>query len=157
MIIKHVEVDSMKWSIQHLTRYQYDTLNFEHTLQSINESYTHPDILSMEPIYVQGRMVMREGKFVFDLYIETVLHMACAISLQDVAVPLHIEVEEIFSDDPVDHLILGNEIDLEPIVWMNIIAEKPMRVVAKDAKRTFEDAEEPGKIHPGLKDLEKFK
>jgi len=86
-----------------------------------------------------------------------VLHMACAISLQDVAVPLQIEVEEIFSDDPVDHLIMGNEIDLEPIVWMNIIAEKPMRVVAKDAKRTFEDAEEPGKIHPGLKDLEKFK
>jgi uncharacterized metal-binding protein YceD (DUF177 family) len=83
--------------------------------------------------------------------------MQCALTLVDVPVEIQLDVEEIFSDHPVDHLIMGNEIDLYPIVWMNIVAEKPMRVIAKGAQRQFVEAEEPSKLHPGLKNLEKFK
>ncbi len=146
----------MKWTIQHLNRYQFDSLKFATTLENINDRFNHPDITSIEPIRVEGRMIIRDAKYIFQFSIDTVIHMQCALSLVDVPVPMDIEVEEIFSDDPEDHLIEGNAIDLLPIVWMNIVAEKPMRVIAPGAKRNFEEAT-PTKEHPGLKGLEKFK
>jgi uncharacterized metal-binding protein YceD (DUF177 family) len=147
----------MKWTIQHLNRYQYDSLKFDATLSDFNERFSHPDITRVEDVNVEGRMIIREAKYIFQLFIETVIHMQCALTLVDVAVDIQLDVEEIFSDQPVDHLITGNEIDLYPIVWMNIVAEKPMRVIAKGAQRNFVEAEEPSKQHPGLKGFEKFK
>lgn len=147
----------MKWTIQHLNRYQFDSLKFDNTLSDFNERFNHPDITHIEDVNVEGRMIIRDAKYIFQLYIETVIHMQCALSLVDVPVEIHLDVEEIFSDNSMDHLITGNEIDLYPIVWMNIVAEKPMRVIAKGAQRHFVEAEEPSKLHPGLKNLEKFK
>lgn len=147
----------MKWTIQHLNRYLYDSLKFDTTLTDFNERFQHPDITSVEAVLVEGRMIIRDEKYVFNLSIETVIHMQCALTLVDVPVDIQLDVEEIFSDDPSDHLIDGNEIDLIPIVWMNIVAEKPMRVIAKGAKSEFKDTHEPSKVHPGLQDLEKYK
>ena len=147
----------MKWTIQHLNRYQYDSLKFDTTLSDFNERFSHPDITHIEDVNVEGRMIIRDAKYIFQLFIDTVIHMQCALSLVDVPVEIQLDVEEIFSDDPADHLITGNEIDLLPIVWMNIVAEKPMRVIANGAQRQFVEAEEPSKQHPGLKGLEKFK
>jgi Predicted metal-binding, possibly nucleic acid-binding protein len=147
----------MKWTIQHLNRYQFDSLKFETTLSDFNERFSHPDITQIEDVNVEGRMIIRDAKYIFQLFIETVIHMQCALTLVDVPVAIQLDVEEIFSDDPADHLILGNDIDLYPIVWMNIVAEKPMRVIADGAQRQFVEAKEPSKQHPGLKGLEKFK
>ena len=146
----------MKWTIQHLNRYQFDSLKFDTTLEDFNERFQHPDITHIEAVHVEGRMIIRDAKYVFDLSIDTVIHMQCAYTMADVPVEIQVDVEEIFSDDPSDHLIDSNEIDLFPIVWMNIVAEKPMRVIAKGAKKEFEEAEE-SKVHPGLQGLEKYK
>lgn len=147
----------MKWTIQHLNRYQFDSLKFDNTLSDFNERFSHPDITHIEDVNVEGRMIIRDAKYIFQLYIETVIHMQCALTLVDVPVEIQLDVEEIFSDNSIDHLITGNQIDLYPIVWMNIVAEKPMRVIANGAQRHFVEAEEPSKVHPGLKHLEKFK
>jgi uncharacterized protein len=147
----------MKWTIQHLNRYQFDSLKFDTTLSDFNERFSHPDITHIEDVHVEGRMIIRDAKYIFQLFIETVIHMQCALTLVDVPVFISLDVEEIFSDHLDDHLITGNEIDLIPIVWMNIVAEKPMRVIADGAQRQFVEAEEPSKQHPGLKSLEKFK
>lgn len=149
----------MKWALDQLLKKAHQGLEFEDSLDYASVLDRSGDILSIGITHVKGTFKYQDPDFIFDLAIQTTLTMACAKSLKPVPVELDFTVEEIFSLTPDDEkrLIEGNTIDLYPIVWSNIYLEKPLRVVHPDAKNISFDAPEEKPIHPGLKDLEKFK
>ena len=90
--------------------------------------------------------------------------MECAITLKEVEVDLDFEVEDTFStyEDENNYSIEGITIDLLPIIWSNILLEKPMRVLSEDAYENFdlgntefEDEEDTQNAFAKLKDYEK--
>jgi len=149
----------MKWSVEQLLKKAHQGLEFEESIDFSSALDKSGDILALKPTFVEGTFTYLEPDFVFDLRIQTTLTMACAKTLKPVEVDLDFEVEEIFSllPDEEKRLIEGNTIDLYPVVWSNIYLEKPLRVVHPDAKNITFDEPEEKPIHPGLKDLEKFK
>ena len=149
----------MKWTIDQLLKKAHQGIEFDETIDYSSVLDKAGDILSISTAHVEGTYTYHDPDFIFDLKIQTTLTMACAKTLKPVQVDLDFSVEEIFSLtlDEEKRLIEGNSIDLYPVVWSNIYLEKPLRVVHPDAKDlTFDDPEEKP-IHPGLKDLEKFK
>ena len=90
---------------------------------------------------------MYDGEeFVFYLNIECILKLQCALTLKEMDYHMILDVEETFtsykSED--NNIIEGITIDLLPIIWSNIILEKPMRVVSENAYNEidYETAEE---------------
>lgn len=149
----------MKWSLDQLLKKAHQGITFEESIDYSSAIDKSGDILALEPAHVQGTFHYRAPDFVFDLSIQTVLTMACAKTLKPVKVPLDFTVEEIFAPtlDAEKRLIEGNTIDLYPVVWSNIYLEKPLRVVHPDAENVRFDEPSEKPMHPGLKDLEKFK
>ena len=125
----------MKWTT-------YELIKLEKTNNQIDEivdlsSYIdNSDIIKISPVEVVGDFEIYDGEeFVFYLDIKCILTLPCAITLDEVEYPIDISVEEVFShakDDDVNN-IEGITIDLLPIIWSNIILEKPMRVISENA------------------------
>jgi uncharacterized protein len=131
----------MRWTIQELVK-QYNTDNtFEETID-FSEVIKDTDILKISPVEVKGDYEIYDDnqEFVFYMEIKCTLTMACAITLKEVEVELDFDVEETFTTYKTEEFntIEGITIDLLPILWSNIILEKPMRVVSPDATSDFE-------------------
>lgn len=146
----------MKWTLHQLNKYRFEKMQIKEKLSFKEEAETIDDIINIADVYVNGSMTMMVDKFIFTIEIKTKLTMQCAVTLQDVTVPLVINVEERFSDNEDDNQIEGITIDLEKYIWLNILAAKPMRVVAKGVS-TDEFVEEPKKkVNPAFMDLKKY-
>jgi uncharacterized protein len=82
---------------------------------------------------------------VFYLDIKCTLVLPCAVSLDEVEYLIDLSVEEVFTEHKSDdsNIIEGITIDLLPIIWSNILLEKPMRVLSENAyeKVNFENTE----------------
>ena len=153
----------MKWTTHELIKL-VNTNNQINVNVDLSEFNKNTDIISISPVQVTGDFEIYDAEeFVFYLNIKCTLVMQCAITLDDVEYPLEIDTEEVFTtykDDNSYH-IEGITIDLLPIIWSNILLEKPMRVVSKDAyeKVDFEnteiEAEEP--INQAFASLKNYK
>lgn len=150
----------MKWTTHQLVRFINESMDFKETVDYSEIAKTADDIIRISPTTVNGNMRLRGDKFVFELEIDTVLTMECAITLKEVEVPLHIEVEEIYSDSEEDNQIEGITIDLDDVIWLNVLAAKPMRVVSEGAKipesEVYHEPEETETINPAFSDLKKY-
>jgi len=130
----------MKWTIQELIKRIATDNSFEATLD-FSDFIENTDIVRISPVEVDGEYeVYDQTEFVFYIGIKCTLTLECAISLEEVDVELDFEVEETFSTEKNEdfNFIEGITIDLLPIIWSNIILEKPMRVVSKNATNDFE-------------------
>jgi len=125
----------MKWTIHELVK-------LEHVNNEIDElidlsSYIEgTDIVAISPVHVVGDFeVYDREEFVFYLDIDCTLTLECAITLKEVLYPMNLSVEESFTTFQNDDstIIEGITIDLLPIIWSNILLEKPMRVVSENA------------------------
>ena len=125
----------MKWTIQELTRLQ----NIDNTFEGIvdlSKNVEGTDILKISPVSINGSFEIYDDsiyEFYFDIICE--LTLTCAITLVEVPYLIDISVEEIFSTEKNDeyNIIEGITIDLLPIIWSNIILEKPMRILSENA------------------------
>ena len=135
----------MKWTT-------YELIKLVNVNNEINEtidlsSYIkETDIEKISPVKVTGDFEVYDSEeFVFYLNIKCTLTMLCAITMKEVEYPMDIEVEETFSvNKSEDYIIIdGITIDLLPIIWSNIILEKPMRVLSENAydEVTYETTE----------------
>jgi uncharacterized protein len=154
----------MKWTIHELVK-------LEHVNNEIDElidlsSYIEgTDIVAISPVHVVGDFeVYDREEFVFYLDIDCTLTLECAITLKEVLYPMNLSVEESFTTFQNDDstIIEGITIDLLPIIWSNILLEKPMRVLSEDAYENFdlgntefEDEEDTQNAFAKLKDYEK--
>ncbi len=136
---------NMKWSIQELNKFRLTNNTFDYTtdLSSfVNEDFV--DFIRMSLVSVKGsyQVLSAFDEYVFEVHVECILTMACAITLQPVDVPISFDTSLSFATTPIDdsvYLIEGNTVDLDKVIWANILIEKPMRVIAEDAYDHYQE------------------
>jgi len=152
----------MKWTIPELKKLRTTANKFAYT--AIFDAFLRDDddILAVSPAEIAGSFqVLRDPeRFIFMVNVNVTLVMACAITLEDVEVPLSFETTLVFGTELVDDDVLpidGITIDLDLAIWGEILVEKPMRVVSENAydgysetKATIE-ADEPETANPFAK------
>ena len=129
----------MKWSINELNKFRLTNNTFDY-VGDFHSFITEDliDLIDISPVSVSGSFQVLEAfeQYLFDVKIKCILTLACAITLKPVEVPMEFETTLSFATNLIDdsvYLIEGNTVDLDPVVWANILIEKPMRVVASDA------------------------
>lgn len=129
----------MKWSINELNKFRLTNNTFDY-VSDFHSFITDDliDLIDISDVSVSGSFQVLEAfeQYLFDVKIQCTLTLACAISLKPVEVPMEFETTFSFATSLIDdsvYLIEGNTVDLDPVVWANILIEKPMRVVANDA------------------------
>ncbi len=152
----------MKWTIPELKKLRTTANKFAYTAVFDAFRRDDDDILAVSPAEIAGSFqVLRDPeRFVFSVSVSVTLVMACAITLEDVEVPLTFATELVFGNESVDDDVLpidGITIDLDPFIWGEIMVEKPMRVVSEHAydhyseTRATIEADEPETANPFAK------
>ena len=151
----------MKWTIHELIKNEKLNNQFSATLD-FTDKIANSDIIKISDVEVVGDYEIFDNiEYIFYIDIKCTLTMACAITIKDVDVLLDFTVEEVFTEDKNDEFnqIEGITIDLLPIIWSNIILEKPMRVVSENAYDNFEldNVETEDDVNEAFSKLKDFK
>ncbi len=135
----------MKWTIHELRKHHRTNNSFEYVLdcnQYLGDDAD--DLVDISPVNIQGLFswIQQDKIYLFELKIQCVCTMLCAITLEEVEVPLSFSTtlefaQEIFDDNTI--LIEGVTIDLDPYIWAEILIEKPMKVVSKHAYDHYQE------------------
>ena len=125
----------MKWTTHELLKRVNTNNEFSATLD-LSDKLENTDILRISPVEIEGDFeIYDQEEYVFYIDIKCTLYLQCAITLEEVPYLMEFTAEETFTHDKNDdfNTIDGITIDLLPIIWSNIILEKPMRVVSENA------------------------
>ncbi len=97
----------------------------------IHDSYTfdsnvfsHPDIISIGNVFVDGKVIIRDEKDTFVGIIEGEMILADSISLEEVSYPFKIEFDDYL---PENYIKNENTLDIFGFLWENIVLEVPLR------------------------------
>ena len=153
----------MKWTTHELVKLVNINNEIDQTLD-LNEYNIDTDIIKISPVEVTGDFEVYDAEeFIFYLDIKCTLILPCAITLEEVEYNVDLSVEEVFTTykNEDSNTIDGITIDLLPIIWSNILLDKPMRVVSKNAyekvdfeNTEFEEDEQPENVFASLKKLQ---
>ncbi len=125
----------MKWTTHELIK--QETINNKiDEIIDLSEYIDQTDVIRISPVKVTGDFETYDREeFVFYLDIKCTLILPCALTLKEVEYEIDIETEEVFTftESEDSNIIEGITIDLLPIIWSNIILEKPMRVLSENA------------------------
>lgn len=144
-----------------LNKYLNRVMEIDETIDLSEKADSIPDILRIDSVEVFGQMNIVDERYVFNISIKTNLYMESAITGKEVSVEIDEDVIEVFSDEAEDNEIDGITIDLAHIIWLNILALKPMRAINAGEISTFQSVEEAEleqkeEINPAFKDLKKY-
>jgi uncharacterized protein len=135
----------LKWTIHELIK-KANNENFIQAKLDLRPYLTKEfeDLIDILETEVSGEYEYfhSEEMFSFNLDIKTTLIMLCSITLREVEVALDFHSQINFSLSFIDddtHVIEGITIDLEPYIFSEILVEKPMRVISKDAYQDYHD------------------
>jgi uncharacterized protein len=128
----------MKWTIHELKRRAYGDPTFDYVADFTSFLAYASDIVAIAPVHIHGsyRMQNQDSEIWFDATVETTLTMICAITLEEVEVPLQFQIDLHFAKTQIDdsvYLIDGITIDFDSVIWSEILIEKPMKVVKPGA------------------------
>lgn len=131
-----------------------------------DEYLKNTDIRKITPVKVKGFVMDNEEEYSLEITISGVMTLACARTLKDVEYPFNIDINEIIDENSDKTLEINqNSLDIFPIIWQNILADVPLRVLSTDAKeeklegdgwRLLTEDDEKNEIDPRLADLDKF-
>ncbi|MDD4354656.1 MAG: hypothetical protein PHP61_01990 [Candidatus Izemoplasmatales bacterium] len=131
----------MKFSLQELRKQQTtdNRIDFVSDCSSFITSDLE-DLVGISPVQVSGTYFVHEAdnRYIFDLRIRCHCIMLCAVTLEEVTVPLDFETILEFSEKITDDYtfpIQGTTIDLDPIIFSEILVEKPMRALSPNANQ----------------------
>ena len=171
----------MKWSIHQLSKFRKDGMPIDTYVQLDDVKTRNTDIRNVSPVHVKGLCTLGASQMTCQLTVSTTLTLPCARTWEDVEYPVNIDTVEIFSwvdeenrgDIEGDiHYVVGDVVDMKPVLEELILLEVPMQVFKEDtegqvqggkgwAYSTDEDVEkakevdEP-KLDPRLADLAKY-
>lgn len=151
----------MKWTTHELIK--LENINNKIDVEvDLSEYIIGTDIIRMSTVEIIGDFeIVDSEEFVFYLDIRCTLVLPCALTLDEVEYFVDLSVEEVFSMNKNDdsNMIEGITIDLLPIIWSNILLEKPMRVLSSNAydKVNFENTKfEEEDLDNAFADLKKL-
>ncbi len=138
--------DIMKWSLQQLNKFFTQDYEFEETFDFTQEIENISDILGISETKVKGRIkVVEFNTFTFLLNIKCRLILEDARTLEPIDFDLNLDVVETYSvDDTGDdeiRIIETNTVDIRPVVWENILLEKPIRIVKEESPSELDKEE----------------
>ena len=126
----------MKWQRNELLR--------ERVIKFSEQVVFETDIFTKNPLIKGLRDVLAEGEVQYNqlqdivdvsMDVSGIMICPCAITLQDVEVEFNIEIDEVFSFNKACEFdaikIKGDQLDLAPLVFENIMQEVPLKVVKK--------------------------
>ena len=128
----------MKWSVSQLRKLTTNPYHFSLEIDFSNEAEQVEDIQSIGIALVEGTISRVDDdifRCVYHLKVDLVL--SCSLTLEPVNYSMNFEQEDLIGyanenyDDVVE--ISGNTVDLNAIVWDNIIVNIPIRIVRDDA------------------------
>ncbi|HHU21069.1 MAG TPA: DUF177 domain-containing protein [Acholeplasma sp.] len=127
----------MKWSLQQLKKFNNEAYNFSYEPDLKHRALETHDVLDIKSLHVEGSIKeISFNRFEVLFTIKGVLVLEDAVTLEGIDYPIALECEEIcdtqmnFEEDM--YLIEKNTLDLDELVWINIILHKPMRVSNSD-------------------------
>ncbi|MGL4373106.1 MAG: YceD family protein, partial [Turicibacter sp.] len=132
----------MKWAIAQLIKKGSEIFEIDETVDFEDIVKRHDEIRSMSKVRVTGTGQLQQGKkkIVFVLHIEGTMTLPCALTLDDVVYPFDSDSVEIFvldkdiyEEDEDEYLVTGTTVELAPVVWQNILLQKPLRIVKDGA------------------------
>lgn len=126
----------MKWSVQQLRKIQNFPHKFSVTLDFTNYIESVNDILGIGEVEVTGTINrINDDTYNFNYHMKAPLIVECALTLDPVNYVIENDYNEIYSLEEKDEyfLIEKNTINLEEIVWTNILIEKPINVTLPNA------------------------
>lgn len=131
----------MKWSKTELYQHADEVLDFDEQLTFDKSAYAQIDRLrDIQDVRVQGegRYDSTCQRFVVNMTIHGTMVVPCAITLEDVLVPLKTTATEVFafekSDEEDVHVVKGDVIELFDLVFQLILLEVPFKVVKPGLK-----------------------
>ena len=129
----------MKIDLLKLKLNQVKKIDIDDTVKIEEEYLGNSDIKDITDVKVNGKIVYH-GEDIFELIlnIKTELTMPCSVTLEDVIIPIDINITENLSydEDAENNKIINNTIDLIPIIWQNIILEVPLKVISPNVDRS---------------------
>lgn len=126
----------MKWSIQQLRKIQKFPYSFSIILDLSDYIKSIDDILEIKEVKVIGNINrINDETYNFSYHVNAPLILQCALTLDPVEYVIDNDYDETYSLEKNDEyfLIEKNTIDLEEIVWTNILIEKPINVTLPNA------------------------
>lgn len=126
----------MKWTLQQLMKIQSFPYLFETNIDFSKESISREDILKMYDAEVKGSLERVDfNTYRINAVVKVSMDIACALTLEPVRYDMNITIDEIHGTTKGDDVIevTNNTIDLNEIVWSNIVVNVPIRVVRDDA------------------------
>lgn len=130
----------MKWAIAQLIKQGSQVFEINELVDFSDVVKNHDEIRDLSKIKVTGTGQLQGKKVVFNLTIEGTMILPCALTLEDVEYPFSIDTVEIFVLDSAlyeegedEILVTGTSVELAPVIWQNIMLEKPLRVVKEGA------------------------
>lgn len=139
----------MKWSLLELKKHQETPLYFSETL-ALKADLLERDnqILDVAPVKVDGFITVNKTEYLVHYTAETVLTVPSSRSLEPVALPLELSVDELFmtpeqyqsrseliSEEEV-LLIEGQTIDLNESVMDNLLLAIPLQVLTEEEMKS---------------------
>ena len=127
--------------LQWIVKQKNGCFDFDETLSFPSEMFHNlSQINGLKDVHVvgQGRLDTKNHQLYVDFQIDGEMILPCAISLEDVNYPFHIESSTIFafykpSEDEEVIEVKKNVVDLTPVIFQEIMMEVPMRVVKEGA------------------------
>ncbi len=131
----------LKWNLQWLIKQKEGQFSFDELLTFPNEMFHNlSQINGLKDVRVvgNGRLDMKNRQLYVDYTVEGQMILPCAVSLENVAYPFHIETTAIFGfykpEDDEDVIeVKRDTVDLTPVVFQEIMLDVPMRVVKDGA------------------------
>lgn len=126
----------MKWSIQQLNKIQKFPFSFQVTFDYKDEISSVSDILDIDIVKVDGNIdKINDNTYRLKYHMVAPLTLQCALTLDPVAYVIEKDYNEVYSTIDCDNyfLIEHNTLDLNEIIWSNILIEKPINVILPNA------------------------
>ena len=130
----------MKWAIAQLIKHGSEIFEINELVDFTDILKKSDDIRKLSKVKVTGTGQLQGKKVIFNLHIEGTMTLPCALTLDDVDYPYSVDTVEVFvldsenyqeGDD--EYLVTGTTVELAPVVWQNIVLQKPLRVVKEGA------------------------
>lgn len=117
-----------------------DEVPIEGYIEFEKEYLRNTDIRSISTVEVTGSIKKTtEDLYSLSINVTGIMVLPCSVSLEDVNMPININISEILTDNPnldEEYLKINEKtIDIKSIVWQNILMEIPIKVVKEGLNR----------------------
>ncbi|MGE8079316.1 YceD family protein [Peribacillus loiseleuriae] len=130
----------MKWTIGQLQKFRDKELRIDEFVDISDIKERDSQIRGVSPIKVTGRVDIHSSDITFHLHLSGTLILPCSRTLVDVKYPIDIDTTETFilkaelAEYAMDEAtaIIGDVVDLIPVIKENLLLEIPMQVFCED-------------------------